>query len=378
MSNSTVRLGSLEGVSSNLLNAPIMMPLSRTVAPSGIPEASSIYVRRCALFSNRPVEPVSRKISTARIVNADSPTTPTLNCDHRTLLRSAMSLHSLLHELGDIGVLRRLKLVLAAFENQPAFLQHHECGARVPSGPVTNRLKTPLFRIVAEIGDEIPVLIPVRDHQGSSLAHVALFDQQGHDGVGRNGVQTRGRRIVQEQRRFRHHGASDGRAPPHSARKFAGEFIERAAQLHEFERLLHPRMHFAGRALDACLIEQRVGHVLFDGHGINRALSWKSMPILLRTWNSSRSRILLMSLSNTKTLPDAGCARPIAVFRSTVFPLPAAPRITRDSPSKASKDTSESATSASNETVTRSNRKTDGWAGSGIRTGYRPTTRTPW
>ena len=48
----------------------------------------------------------------------------------------------------------------------------------------------------------------------------------------------------------------------------------------------------------------------------------------------------VMSLPNAKTLPESGLTRPSAVFSSTVLPLPAAPRITRDSPSKASNERS--------------------------------------
>ena len=57
--------------------------------------------------------------------------------------------------------------------------------------PVTRRLQRPLLRIVAEIRHQVPVLIAVRHHQRGGLADIALFDQQRHDGVRRDRVQTR-------------------------------------------------------------------------------------------------------------------------------------------------------------------------------------------
>ena len=90
----------------------------------------------------------------------------------------------------------------------------------------------------------------------------------------------------------------------------------------------------------------------------NSALSWNSMPILLRMSNSCFSRIVEMSWPKTKTLPDSGLVNPIAVFSSTVLPLPAAPRMMRDSPSYAANEMSRNATSPSNETVTFSKRRT--------------------
>src|ERR1022692_193581 len=46
----------------------------------------------------------------------------------------------------------------------------------------------------------------------------------------------------------------------------------------------------------------------------NRALSWNSMPILLRISNNSRSRIRLMSRPKTYTVPASGLCKPRAVF----------------------------------------------------------------
>src|SRR3954452_13642978 len=96
------------------------------------------------------------------------------------------------------------------------------------------------------------------------------------------------------------------------------------------------------------------------------ALSWNSIPILLRISKSSRSFIAVRSRPKAKTLPASGLTSPRAVLRSTVLPLPAAPRMTRDSPSKASKEISASASVSSKRTPTWSKRRTGAGAVSGI------------
>ena len=73
----------------------------------------------------------------------------------------------------------------------------------------------------------------------------------------------------------------------------------------------------------------------------------------------------LMSRPNTNTLPESGRTSPSAVFSNTVLPLPAAPKITRDSPSRASKLRSRRASAPSNETQTCSNRRIGGLLAAG-------------
>ena len=90
MMNSTDRFGSDGAISWILSSEPMVKPLSRTGVPSAMPLASSMNVRKVAVFWKNPLELVSRKISTARIMKAASPTTPTFNCDQRTFLGSAM------------------------------------------------------------------------------------------------------------------------------------------------------------------------------------------------------------------------------------------------------------------------------------------------
>src|SRR5437016_6053036 len=79
---------------------------------------------------------------------------------------------SLLYELADVGIVRHFQLVLAAFKDQPAFLQHHESSSQIALDTAAVRLQTALFRIVAKIGDEISVLITLRHHQAGSVADV--------------------------------------------------------------------------------------------------------------------------------------------------------------------------------------------------------------
>ncbi len=90
MTNSTARLGSEDLISSMRSSEPMVKPLSRTGVPSAIPLASSMKVCKSAVFWKNPLELVNRKINTARIRNAASPTTPTFNCDQRTFFGSAM------------------------------------------------------------------------------------------------------------------------------------------------------------------------------------------------------------------------------------------------------------------------------------------------
>src|SRR4051794_31162350 len=118
-----------------------------------------------------PRELVSRNTRTKTITNAVRATTPTFNCDHRTFSRSAM-LYPLLHELRDVWIGRCFQPVLVALEDQPAFAQNHKSGSRGSPRPVTCRLQTPLFRIVAEIRDQVPVLISVRNHERCRVADI--------------------------------------------------------------------------------------------------------------------------------------------------------------------------------------------------------------
>src|SRR6185503_804715 len=106
------------------------------------------------------LELVSRNTRTNRMMNAESPTIPILSCAQRTLLRSGMLLFPVLHELCDVGIRRGLQPVLIAFENQPAIFHHHENGSRVAARPVASGLQAPMFRIVAEICDQVSVLVP--------------------------------------------------------------------------------------------------------------------------------------------------------------------------------------------------------------------------
>ena len=78
------------------------------------------------------------------------------------------------------------------------------------------------------------------------------------------------------------------------------------------------------------------------------------------------------SCPKAKTLPESGLTRPSAVLSSTVLPLPAAPRITRDSPSSASKETSDSAATSSKDTrdVFEPQNRRSGLSGIRLRPGY--------
>ena len=100
--------------------------------------------------------------------------------------------------------------------------------------PVSSgRIQPATVRIVPEVCDQIPVLIAMRHHESGSVVHIALLDDESHDRVGGDGIEPRGRRIVQQEGRFGYHGPRNRGAPPHAAGKLARIFFERVFELDE-------------------------------------------------------------------------------------------------------------------------------------------------
>src|SRR3954463_10667496 len=116
------------------------------------------------------------------MMNAARATIPTFNCDQRTFPRSGI-LNPLFHELRYIWISGRFQPVLVTLEDQPAFAQDHKSSPRALPRPVMGSLQTALFRIVAKIRDQIPVLIPMRDHQRGGMPEIALLDKERNDRV---------------------------------------------------------------------------------------------------------------------------------------------------------------------------------------------------
>ena len=193
------------------------------------------------MLENTPRAGEQKNQDRTRIMKGGQADHPDLQLRPAHFFRIRHRLTPLLHELRNVRIVRGFQPVLVALEDQPAFLHHHESGSCRLARPVSRRLQTPLFRIVAEIRHQVPILVPVGHHQGGGVADVALLDEQRHDGVGGDRIETRGGRIVEHQRRFRDHGARDGGAAPHAAGKLAGKFLQGAAELHEVQRLLHAR-----------------------------------------------------------------------------------------------------------------------------------------
>jgi hypothetical protein len=170
-SNSTVRLGSGELLSATLSTEPMVMPFSRTGVLSVMPEASSRKTCSVAVRWNGFLELVSRKISatesgtrSARPLRPSTATTVLWCCDPAWSIPAA----SRTSKCRDLSTLPARSWPPS--KDQPAFPKHHESGPHGPPRPVTSRLQPPLFRIVAEIRHQIPVLIAVRHQQGGGLA----------------------------------------------------------------------------------------------------------------------------------------------------------------------------------------------------------------
>src|ERR1700691_2495001 len=130
--------------------------------------------------------PVNRKISTPRITMAAKATTPTFSCDQRTLLRSGMLLFPMLHELRNIRILGRLQLCLRPFEDQTALAQDHKNGAwrgdslaaLLAASMVAGPLQSAILRIVAEICNQIAVLITIGHDERGGLVQIPLLHDQ--------------------------------------------------------------------------------------------------------------------------------------------------------------------------------------------------------
>src|SRR6266851_1476849 len=71
----------------------------------------------------------------------------------------------------------------------------------------------------------------------------------------------------------------------------------------------------------------------------NRALSWKTIPILPRNVNRSSSRICEMSCPSTNMRPESGRMSPMTSFNIRLFPEPATPNSALVSPRARRKET---------------------------------------
>src|SRR3984885_1044654 len=87
----------------------------------------------------------------------------------------------------------------------------------------------------------------------------------------------------------------------------------------------------------------------------NKALSWKTIPILARSSNSSSSRICVTSWPSTTMRPESGRISPIASFRIRLFPEPATPNSALVSPRARRKEIPRSTSFSPKDILTSSN-----------------------
>ena len=216
-----------------------------------------------------------------------------------------------------------------------------------PPPLLRNRLQLSTAAIVSKIGHELSVLVAVRHDQVRGVLGIALLGDQRHDGVGGDRIEAGGRRIVQHQRRLGHHRARDSHAPAHAAREFARELLQRLLQLDEPQCVLDALDPPPRRDTVCLAIHQRIGDVLRHGDGIEQTafLKQHAHPAANIEQVALRSYAVMSLAEQDTRWPESGLIRPSAVFSSMVFPLPAAPSITRVSPAIISKDMSSSATS---------------------------------
>ena len=178
MSNSTARLGSRDP-----RELQVIEEADRdAVKPDGraIRHARRRPPYRCTSSSfcwKMPRELVSRNTRTNTMTNAVRATTPTFSCDHRTFSRSAIVYTRCFTNFDIYGSVDASSRSWSPSKISRPSRKHHEGGPRAPPRPVTCRLQTPLFRIVAEIRDQVPVLIAMRHHQRGGVADITLFDQ---------------------------------------------------------------------------------------------------------------------------------------------------------------------------------------------------------
>src|SRR5580692_4233927 len=88
-----------------------------------------------------------------------------------------------------------------------------------------------------------------------------------------------------------------------------------------------------------CSSVRRYATFSFTLRESKRALSWKTIPILPRSWNSSFSFICVTSWPSTIMRPESGRISPRHIFRIKLFPEPATPNRTLVSPRARRKET---------------------------------------
>ena len=130
--------------------------------------------------------------------SAEMASRPTFSCAHRFLVCSAIDL---LGTPGRANFCTYESVLARNSASEPSKKRRPSCMTknRVVNWLLSARSIFPLSRIVAKIGHQMPVLIAVGDHDGGGVAQIALLDDQVDDGVGGDGIEAGGGRIVEHQ-----------------------------------------------------------------------------------------------------------------------------------------------------------------------------------
>src|SRR5208282_4055580 len=81
----------------------------------------------------------------------------------------------------------------------------------------------------------------MRGHQRGDAVNIGQAKNQRDDGLRRDGVKSRRRRVVEHDRRAGDQRTRNRNAPAHSTGKLRGQHLRRMLQLHKPQNLLHPR-----------------------------------------------------------------------------------------------------------------------------------------
>src|ERR1051326_2069707 len=120
-----------------------------------------------------PLVPIIRKMSTERMMSAASAIAPTLSCDHRVLLETAILRASVPQEFPHVRILGGVQVSFGAAENQ-ASLIHDKKLRRRAAGSLRRPLNRAAAGIVAEVGHQMPVQEAMCGHDGGGVADLAL------------------------------------------------------------------------------------------------------------------------------------------------------------------------------------------------------------
>src|ERR1700740_3238685 len=102
--------------------------------------------------------------------------------------------------------------------------------------------------------------------RGYSVGVTELQDQQ-DDGLGGDGIEAGGRRVVKHDLRAVDEGAGNGDAAAHASGEFGGKLVDGVFELHDAQDLANAGLEFV---LGSAFLAQAVGDVVGNGQGIEQ------------------------------------------------------------------------------------------------------------